>query len=89
MFSALSSQPSSFDEHIQLMVSCMRLMALPRWSSNELWNLDYDKIPIQKIQFLSTIFDGDVLFELPPLLLNAHNFSKMQGMDKKNDGHVW
>jgi hypothetical protein len=29
------------------------------------------------------------LFELPPLLLNAHNFSKMQGMDKKNDGHVW
>jgi hypothetical protein len=52
-------------------------MALPGQSSNELWNLDYDKIPIQKVQFLLTIFDGDVLFKLPPLLPNVHDYSKM------------
>jgi hypothetical protein len=52
-------------------------MALPRRSSNEMQNLDYDKIPIQKVQFLPTIFYGDVLFELSPLLLNVHGSSKM------------
>jgi hypothetical protein len=50
--------------------------------------LDYDKIPIQKIQFLLIVFYGDVLFELLPLL-NAHGSSEMQGMDRKNDGHAW
>jgi hypothetical protein len=30
-------------------------------SSNKLRNLDYDKIPIQKIQFLLIVFYGDVL----------------------------
>jgi hypothetical protein len=58
-------------------------MALPRWSSNGLWNLDYDKIHVPKVQFLPTVFDGDVLFELPPLLPNAHSSSKMQGMDRR------
>jgi hypothetical protein len=51
--------------------------------------LDYDKIPIQKVQILPITFDGDVLFELPSLLPNAHNLSQMQGMDKTYGGHVW
>jgi hypothetical protein len=46
------------------MVSYLHLMALLKQSSNKLWNLDYDKIPIQKVQFLLIYFDGDVLFEL-------------------------
>jgi hypothetical protein len=46
-------------------------MALLGWSSNELQILDYDKIHVQKVQFLSIVFDGDVLFELLPLLPNA------------------
>jgi hypothetical protein len=50
--------------------------------------LDYDKIPIQKVQILPITFDGDVLFELPSLLPNAHNLSQMQGMDKKYNGHA-
>jgi hypothetical protein len=39
-------------------------MALLGHTSNELQNLDYDKIPFQKVQFFSITFDGDVLFEL-------------------------
>jgi len=46
------------------MVSYLRLMALLGQSSNKLWNLDYDKILVQKVQFLLIYFDGDVLFEL-------------------------
>jgi hypothetical protein len=48
--------------------------------------LDYDKIPIQK---WSIVFDGDVLFELLPLFPNVHGSSKMHGMDRKNNGHIW
>ncbi len=64
-------------------------MVLPRRTSNELWNLDYDKIHVQKVQFLPTIFDGDALFKFPLVLPNAHGFLKMHGMDKKYDGHAW
>jgi hypothetical protein len=36
-----------------------------------------------------TIFNGDVLFELPPIVnLDGHS-GQMQGMDKKHDGHAW
>jgi hypothetical protein len=71
------------------MVSCLRLMALPRQSSNKLWNLDYDKIFVQKVQLLPTIFYGDVLVELLPLFLNNHSSFKNARMDKKDDGHAW
>jgi hypothetical protein len=43
-------------------------MALLKYTFKELWNLDYDKIPFQKVQFLPITFDGNVLFELPPML---------------------
>jgi hypothetical protein len=61
----------------------------PTWTSNELQNLDYDKIPFQKVQFLPTTFDGDVLFELPLIIPPPHMPLQMQGMDRKYDGHVW
>ncbi len=64
-------------------------MALPRQSSNKLWNLDYDKIFVQKVQLLPTIFYGDVLVELLPLFLNNHSSFKNARMDKKDDGHAW
>jgi hypothetical protein len=31
---------------------------------------------------LLTAFDGNVLFELPPMLLTMHKPSQMQGMEK-------
>jgi hypothetical protein len=64
-------------------------MALLGQSSIKLRNLDYDKTLVQKVQFLPTLFDGDALFELLPLLPKVHGSSKMQGMDRKNDGDAW
>jgi len=49
LFSNLSSQPSSSFGSIQLVVSCLHLIALLGQSSNELRNLDYDKILVQKV----------------------------------------
>jgi len=64
-------------------------MVLPRQTFNELWTLDYDNIPLWKVQLLPIVFDGDFLFELPPIHLNVHNPCQMQGMDKKYNGHAW
>jgi hypothetical protein len=63
-------------------------MVLPKQTSNKLQTLDYDKIPLWKIQFLLIAFN-DILFELLPIFFTVHNLSQMQGMDKKYDGHAW
>jgi len=60
-------EPSSHVGSIQFVVSCLHAMVLPRQTSNELWTLDYDNIPLRKVQFWLIIFNGDVLFELPPI----------------------
>jgi hypothetical protein len=44
-----SPQPSSLVGNIQFIVSCFCVMALPEHTSNELRNLDYNKIPLQKV----------------------------------------
>ncbi len=64
-------------------------MVLLGHTFNKLQNLDYDKIPFQKVQFLPTTFDGDVLFELPLVFPTVHMPLQMQGMDKKYNWHVW
>jgi hypothetical protein len=55
-------EPSTHVGSIQFVFSCLCMMVLPRQTSNELQTLDYDNIPLRKVQLLSTIFDGDVLF---------------------------
>jgi hypothetical protein len=73
--------------NIQSIVSCLHVMVLPKQTLNKLWNLDYDNILLQKVQFLPITFDGDVLFELLLMFLTIHNPSQMQGIDRKYDGH--
>jgi hypothetical protein len=70
-------EPYSLASSIQLVVSCLRAIALPTHTSNELRNLDYNKISLQKIQFLLIAFDGNVFFELPPVFLTMHRPSQM------------
>jgi hypothetical protein len=57
-------------------------MAPIEHTSNKLRNLDYDKIPLQKVQLLPIVFDGDVLFEFSSIFLTIHRPSHMQGMDR-------
>ncbi len=64
-------------------------MLIMRHMFNKLCNLDYDKIIILVISFLPTTFNGDILFELPPLSPSNPSSLHMQGMDRKYDGHAW
>jgi hypothetical protein len=70
-------------------VTCLCVMVLLGHTSNKLQNLDYDKIPFQKVQFLSITFNGDVLFKLPLFFPTLHMPLQMQGMDRKYNGHTW
>jgi hypothetical protein len=47
-------------------------MVLPRHASNKLQNLDYNKRPFQKVQFVPIAFDGHAFFELSLMLLIMH-----------------
>jgi hypothetical protein len=49
--------------------------------------LDFDNLDIQRVKFLPPTFDGDVLFELPPVD-TLGPFHMMHGMDKHHDGHA-
>ena len=40
------------------------------------------------MKFLPPTFNGDVLFELPPVDTSGP-FHMMYGMDKRHDGHTW
>jgi hypothetical protein len=50
--------------------------------------LDFDSLDIQRVKFLPPTFNGDVLFELPPVDTSGP-FHMMHGMDKRHDGHAW
>jgi hypothetical protein len=45
-------------------------------------------LDIQRVKFLPPTFNGDVLFELPPVDTSGP-FHMMHGMDKRHDGHAW
>ena len=48
-------------------------------------------MPHRIVDFLPSIYNGDVIFELPPLSSGASSSKarNLQGMDKKYDGHCW
>jgi hypothetical protein len=50
--------------------------------------LDFDSLDIQRVKFLPPTFNGDVLFELPPVDTSGP-FHMMYGMDKRHDGQAW
>jgi hypothetical protein len=52
-------------------------------------SFDYDVITIEFVNCLPTKFNGDILFELPPLHHLLGHSKQLQGMDKKYNGHVW
>jgi hypothetical protein len=55
---------------------------------NEFKTVDFDTLDIQRVQFLPPTFNGDVLFELPPVNMSGP-FHMIHGMDKRHNGHAW
>ena len=72
-------------------VQFLRALRALKGSRNALSRLDYDRIPSYAVQTLPPKFNGDVIFELPPVSMShMSTYAKgMSRMDKHHDGHVW
>jgi hypothetical protein len=79
-----------YQQSLSVVDSLKRLRAY-RGARNAFRSLDYDSLDIQRVQFLPPTFNGDVLFELPPVDMSAlqSHAKLMHGMDKHHDGHAW
>jgi hypothetical protein len=54
------------------------------------YGIDYDKIAYHKVQYLPPLYNGNVIFELPPSHVSTSTSKNaMDGMDKRLDGYTW
>jgi hypothetical protein len=49
-------------------VDCFRAMLFATQVSSKLKDLNYDNFHIENARYILTIFNGDILFELPPIV---------------------
>jgi hypothetical protein len=66
-------------------VDCLRKLHASKGSRNALKGLDYDAVKLLRMDFLPPVFNGDVVFELPPVGSFVENLQAklMVGMDKR------
>jgi hypothetical protein len=69
-------------------VDSLKRIRATKGARNVFKTLDFDSLDIQRVHFLLPTFNGDVLFELPPVDTSGP-FHMMHGMDKHHDGHAW
>ena len=83
--------PAQLDTSTSSVLQFLRALRALKGSRNALSRLDYDSIPAYAVQTLPPKFNGDVIFELPPVsTTHMSTYAKgMSGMDKRHDGHVW
>jgi len=60
-------------------------------SRNELSAMDLSSTKHHRVQYLPPVFDGDVIFELPPVHSSSSSSTtkNLEEMDKQYDGHPW
>jgi hypothetical protein len=81
--------PCAKEPSVLSVVDYLKAMSLVAHANSELRDLNYDSFNIEIVPCIFTTFNGDVLFELPPLVSHDGHYGQMQGMDRKHDGHVW
>jgi hypothetical protein len=72
-------------------VDCLRKLHASKKSRNALKGLDYNAVKLLRVDFLPPVFNGDVVFELPPVgsSVGSSQAKLMVGRDKQHDGHAW
>ena len=72
-------------------MDCLIRLASMQRSRNELSTMDLSTMKHETVPFLPPVFDGDVIFELPPCgpSSSASGAKSLEGMDKRYDGHPW
>ena len=57
---------------------------------SELKSIDLSTFPHEKLNYLLTKYNGDIIFELPPLpTMKDGGAAMLEGMDRRRDGHAW
>ena len=91
--SILSSRPPIHPNarKTRSVLEALRLIASRKGSKSELASLDFGSFQLEQVNYLPPQFDGDKIFELPPLLQGCPTLYRgdMDGMDKQYDGHTW
>ena len=97
----LASTPSSlvnevvsvpaFDSSSQLSIyECILSLRSHRGERSDLKNVDLASFPHQKVNYLPSKFNGNTVFELPPLpCIKGGGAAMLEGMDQRCDGHAW
>jgi hypothetical protein len=75
--------------HFTSIVDSLKVMSLTSQVFSKLKSLNYNAITIEFVNYLPTKFDGDILFEIPPICHPLGHSGQLQGMDRKYNGHVW
>ena len=92
LHSSLSVPP--IETHVprrpSIMDCLLRLPSMHR-SRNELSTMDLSTMKHKTVPVLPPVFDGDIIFELPPCgpSSSASGAKNLEGMDKRYDGHPW
>ena len=61
-----------------------------RSGQSELKSVDLATFPLQKLNYLPTKYNGNIVFELPPLsTVKSGGAAMLEGMDRRRDGHAW
>jgi hypothetical protein len=75
--------------HFTSIVDSLKVMSLTLQVSSKLKSLNYNAITIEFVNYLPTKFNGDILFEIPPICHPLGHSKQLQGMDRKYNGHDW
>ncbi len=62
-----SKPPTHSPSDNHSVVKCLKLLGARKGSRNVFKQIDYNSIDIRRVQFLPPHYDGDVIFEFPPL----------------------
>ena len=97
----LASTPSSsanevmsvlaFDSSSQLSIyECILSLRSHRGGRSDLKNVNLASFPHQKVNYLPSKFNGNSVFEYPPLpCIKGGGAAMLEGMDRRRDGHAW
>lgn len=77
--------------HSSSIIDCLKTLSAMKGSKSVLSKIDYNSIPVQRVQYLPPTFDGDALFEFPPIGASSSQSQAklLHGMDRRYDGHAW
>ena len=81
----------AFDSSSQLSIyECILSLCSHRGGRSDLKNVDLATFTHQKVNYLPSKFNGNAVFEFPPLpYIKGGDAAMLEGMDRRRDGHAW